>query len=572
MSERMGYWDGFRRLRISRRRALLGAATAGAGVAALSLVGCGSGGSSSSSSSPAARSSPDVYKDTTPPKPGGTWHQATITLPTHFSPFHPGADPSFVNTWRRETGYYDRLWAPRSTTDPARQRYARLAASWEVVDPTTINVKLQDGVTFHDRPGATNLGAGRPLVADDVAATIEFLKKPPASGGSFIQSGKDLKGVTAIDNITARFDLFGPRAFFYEAGNGVNVVVPPKEMLDEQTLKNTPPIGTGPYMYKSHQQNSSEDVVRNPKYFVKDRPYLDGRSLVFLGDASAIEAAFRAGQIDDNAEAWTNIKQAQTIASDLGSKIKNVSVPSTSGMAMLVNIHRPPFNDARVREAIYRSIDIDRIINVVFLGDGEPTWYFSDARPERFPIGRKAVDQYVSRDLKKAADLLKASGADLSKTFELMVPPEAQTWVDGGGLVAEDLAQVGIKTRVNPVVRNIYLQRAGPKPGDFDITMSVFLDYQYMQTNSGTFWDNTSLEDPEVDALVDKIKAEIDDAKRADLSHQAETMLAQKYSPLIPMLSTNTHFSWYAYMHGIDPEISPSGQANWQIGRWMDKA
>jgi ABC-type transport system substrate-binding protein len=43
-------------------------------------------------------------------------------------------------------------------------------------------------------------------------------------------------------------------------------------MLDEQTLKTTPPVGTGPYMYKSHQQNTNEEVVRNPDYFVKGRP------------------------------------------------------------------------------------------------------------------------------------------------------------------------------------------------------------------------------------------------------------------------------------------------------------
>jgi ABC-type transport system substrate-binding protein len=241
-------------------------------------------------------------------------------------------------------------------------------------------------------------------------------------------------------------------------------------------------------------------------------------------------------------------------------------------MAMLMNIHRDPWKDARVREAFYRAIDIDRIINVVFLNDGEKTWYFSNAVPSRFPVGRKAVEQYVGYDPKKSVDLLKASGADLSKTFEVMVPPEAQTWVDGGGLVAEDLNKVGIKTKVNPVVRNIYLQRAGPKPGDFDITMTVFLDYQYMQTSSGTFWDNTSLEDAQVDALSAKIQATIDDQERAKLSNQIEIMLAQKYSPLYPMLSTNIHASYYAFMKGVDLEADPGGVGGFQINRWKATA
>jgi len=562
MAETSNYWSRLSRERLSRRRALMGAATVGLGAAAVGLAGCGGGGGNGGSS---ASSGTDTNNEGTP-KPGGRWNEVTITLPTHFSPFHPGADPSFINTWRRVTGYYDYLWATRQVTDPTQQRFGRWAQSWEVVGDTQVNVKLVPGVKYHNRPPAN----GRVAVADDYVKVIDFLKVPPASGGSFIQSGKDLKSVTAIDDVTLKFEMFGPRAFFFDNMN--RFAVPP-EMLDEQTLKTTPPVGTGPFMYKSHQQNTNEEMVRNPEYFIKGKPYLDGKFITFLGDSAAVEAAFRANQVDDPGQAWDNIKQAQQIQQDLGNKIKNLTYPSTSGMAMLLNIHRDPWKDVRVREAFYRAIDIDRILNVVFLGDGNKTWYFSDARPERFPIGRKAVEQYVGYDPQKAKQLLQASGADLSKTYELMVPPEAQTWVDGGGLVAEDLQKVGFKIRVNPVVRNIYLQRAGPKPGDFDITMSVFLDYQYMKTESGTFWNNTSLEDPEVDALVEKIEATIDDQERAKLSNQVELMLAKKYSPLVPMLSTNLHSSYYAYMKGLDFQQSQSGLlGGWQIGIWKDQA
>lgn len=540
----------------------MGAGVLGLGAAAVGMVGCG-GGSSSNNSSSASTDSGSSNEGT--PKPGGTWKEVTITLPTHFSPFHPGADPSFINTWRRSTGYYDVLWGTRAVTDPTRQRYPRLAQSWEVVGDTQVNVKLVPGVKYHNRAPAN----GRVSTAGDYVKVIDFLKVPPASGGSFIQSGKDLKSVVAIDDVTLKFDMFGPRAFFFENMNRGPI---PPEMLDEQTLKNTPPIGTGPYMYKSHQQNTNEEVVRNPDYFIKGRPLLDGKFITFLGDSAAVEAQFRAGAVDDPGGAWDNIKQAQQITKDLGSKIKDLTYPSTSGMAMLVNIHRDPWKDARVREAFYRSIDIDRIINVVFLGDGEKTWYFSNAVPSRFPVGRKAVEQYVGYDPTKAKQLLSAAGADLSKTYEMMVPPEAQTWVDGGGLVAEDLQKVGFKIKISPIVRNIYLQRAGPKPGDFDITMTVFLDYQYMQTNSGTFWDNTSLEDAEVDALSAKIQATIDDQERAKLSNQIEIMLAQKYSPLYPMLSTNIHASYYAYMKGVDLEADPGGVGGWQIDRWKATA
>ena len=118
------------------------------------------------------------------------------------------------------------------------------------------------------------------------------------------------------------------------------------------------------------------------------------------------------------------------------------------------------------------------------------------------------------------------------------------------------------------VVRNIYLQRAGPKPGDFDITMSVLLSYQYAQTNSGTFWDSTSLQDPEVDALVDKIYDTLDTRQRDNLSHDFEMLLAKKYTNLVPVLSAVDHYGWYSYLKGYNDQYLPY---RYQITRWLDK-
>jgi len=246
MADTSPYWSRFTQARLSRRRALAGAAVLGMGAAAVGVVGCGGSDGGSSASRPEG-----VTEDEGTPKPGGNWRQATITLPTHFSPFHPGADPSFVNTWRRETGYYDRLWATRETPDPTRQRYGRWAASWEQIGDTVVNVKLNQ-LNFHTLPG-NQYATGRAATAEDFVQTIEFLKKPPASGGAFIQSGKDLKSVTAVDASTLKFEMLGPRAFFFEQMNRHPV---PKEMLDEQILKTQVPVGTGPYMYKEHRQTA----------------------------------------------------------------------------------------------------------------------------------------------------------------------------------------------------------------------------------------------------------------------------------------------------------------------------
>jgi peptide/nickel transport system substrate-binding protein len=543
--------------RLSRRGALL------AGVSAALVAACGGDekkGPAQGAANGAATAVSGTAAAAETPKPGGILRSVEITQPPHFSPYHPGADGSYINVWRRVRGYYEVLWHFKSVNVPERLAL-RTAEKVEQPDETTYIVKMRP-THFHNRAPAN----GREVTAEDVVACIQFLSKPPASGGSFIQSGKDLKSVTAVDKYTLRFETFGPRAFFYEEGGGERVIVP-KEMLDEETLKRSVPVGSGPYEYKAHQQGSTEENKRFENYWKTGRPYIDERKMTFVLDSAAVEAAFRANQTDGIG--FTDIRQRDAIVKDLGPRIQYKSFPSTLSMNIFVNINRAPWNDQRVREAIHRAIDVDRIINVVYFGDGYRTWYFTKARFTRNPVSFDQVKQYVGYDPKKAADLLKAAGIDPNKEYEFMVPVEAQTWVDSARLIAEDLQKVGLKMRINPVIRNIYLQRAGPKPGDFDMSMSLPLDYNYAKTKSGTFWDSTSLQDPEVDAIIEKIEQTVDPKARDKLSEEFQIMLARKHSNFIPLVAGNAHYGWYSYLKGWNNDFDFF--LNWQDDVWIDK-
>jgi hypothetical protein len=46
-------------------------------------------------------------------------------------------------------------------------------------------------------------------------------------------------------------------------------------------------------------------------------------------------------------------------------------------------------------------------------------------------------------------------------------------------------------------------------------------------------------------------------------------MLARKYSNFIPILSTMTHYGWYSYVKGMDPDFHPHNGL--QAKRWIDK-
>jgi peptide/nickel transport system substrate-binding protein len=568
MEEKSLYWQRPRARGISRRRALAGGVALGMGAAAAATLGCrGDDGSGAAGTT----------KDAGPPQYGGVLRQATMTVAPHFSVYHRGAEGEvFHNDWRRtHSGYYDRLWGLRNTPDPARLIYLQLASSIEQVDELTVVAKMKEAF-YHDQPQSKSNAKvnARQATAEDFAASFEFLKAGAVGEILFssITTGEDLKVVTAIDRLTLRYDMYRPLAFFYESttAGATSAFAIPKEMLDTDALKQDVPIGTGPFMFKSYQLASIEDAVRNPNYHVKGRPYLDGKRLVFVPDSAAQEAAFRANQID--AMGFSNIHQRDSVAGALGNRIHVVTVPAGGTLlCFLSNIHRKPFDDVRVREAMYRSIDVDRIINIVWFGDAVRSWFFKDTNYTRFPVGFKAVEKYVGYDPKKAADLLRAANVDPNKTYDLMVPVEAQTWVDAGRLAAEDWSKVGLKVRLDPQVRSIYLSRAGPKPGDFDITMSVPLDYAFMRTVVGGFWENTTLQDAEIDAVVEQIIGTMDAEKRKDLSQKFELMLAQKYANFMPMLAPNSHTGIYSFLKGRDTEMSNTGLGGWQLGLWIDK-
>jgi peptide/nickel transport system substrate-binding protein len=572
----LSYWT---RRSISRRSVLRGTALGAAGLAGAALVGCGGGDVAGPApvqptqpGTPAA--TPTAGVTAPEPKRGGTLRQTTVSVNPHFSPYHPGTDPSFHNTWRRSTGYYDSLWNMLVTDDPDRIVLLRAAEMYEQVDASTAVVRLRPGLRYHDQPRSQSNSKVNARVADaeDVVANHEYRKVPPAA---YVRELRHEMDMTAIDDRTIQLDFAQPYAFLHEA----SYYLIPREMYDEQVLKEHIPIGTGPYRYKAHQVGSWEEIERNPDYFLEGRPFLDGKRLTFVPDAAAGEAAFRARQTDNYG--FENVLQRDSVARDLGDDIFTISEPAASGMNILLNIRVEPFKDIRIREAIHRAINWQRIIDTIYLGNGERTWWGNPANLHYFPIGFDAVREYADYDPQRAAQLVAAAKADggySGRELELMTPAEAQTWVDGGRLVGEDLRRAGFDIKLTVEALNVYLQRSGPKdlkdmtkPADFDITMAnVIQPYRYMHTDSGSWWNNLGLEDPDVDAIVNKIHQTMDHEARRALSQEFELMLARKYTNTVPGIFTFSHVAWYKHVKGLDFERSRSGTAGWQTEMWFD--
>ena len=177
---------------------------------------------------------------------------------------------------------------PLNTTDTI---VPDLAESWAWDDSKTkLTFKLRQGVKWHD---------GKPFTAKDVQCTWnkltgkdtdDFRKNPRAIWW------QNLKEVTVNGDHEATFVLNRPQPSFLALfASGYTPVYPCHVSTKDMR---TNPIGTGPFKFVEFKRGESMKFVRNPDYWKKGKPYLDGIEWKVIENRSTRILAFVAGEFD----------------------------------------------------------------------------------------------------------------------------------------------------------------------------------------------------------------------------------------------------------------------------------
>ena len=161
--------------------------------------------------------------------------------------------------------------------------------SWDE-DKSQLTFRLRQGVKWHD---------GKPFTAKDVQCTWDLLTGK-SSEKLRINPRKawyrNLEEVTANGDYEVTFHLKRPQPSFVALlASGFSPVypchVPARDMRSH-------PIGTGPFKFVEFKPNESIKVIRNPDYWKKGRPYLDGIEYTIIRNVSTGVLAFVAGKVD----------------------------------------------------------------------------------------------------------------------------------------------------------------------------------------------------------------------------------------------------------------------------------
>jgi peptide/nickel transport system substrate-binding protein len=126
-------------------------------------------------------------------------------------------------------------------------------------------------------------------------------------------------------------------------------------------------VGTGPFKFKEWRRGESVELVRNPDYFVKGRPFLDGIRYVIIVERGTRVAALQAGQVDVAFPGDTTVP----IAERLRAAVPQMAFTETSTNVsenLLINTTRPPFDNVKVRRALSLAIDRRAYVQAVHQG------------------------------------------------------------------------------------------------------------------------------------------------------------------------------------------------------------
>ncbi|HJU18200.1 MAG TPA: ABC transporter substrate-binding protein [Stellaceae bacterium] len=448
-----------------------------------------------------------------------------------------------------------------------------LATSWSWnEDGTALTFTLRHGVKWHD---------GQPFTARDVKCSedLRMGTAPEKLRLNFQKSALyNLAAVTTNGDYEVTYHLKQPQlAFLMLLAGGFAAIFPchvPLARLRQH------PIGTGPFKFLSFQPNEGIKLVRNPDYWKPGRPLLDGIEYTIIRDPSTAALAFIAGKFDMTFPYSLSVPLMKTIESQVPKAVCEMA-PTPNNRHLLVNYHKPPFNNPQLRHAMALSIDRQAFVDILAHGQGEVggvlqpppagLWGLSPDQLRKLP----GYGPDVKQNRAEARAIMQKLG--YGPDHHLKIKVTTRNWSiyrDPAVLLIDQLKHVyidGILEAVDTpqffpkILRKDYtvalnVQVGGPDP---DPILKLFYG-----CGASLNWDGYC--NPEVDKLIDEQSREGDPARRKQILWQIEQKLAADDArPIIYYRSGGT--CRQPYVKGLTIMVNDTF-SGWRMeDAWLDK-
>ncbi len=374
-----------------------------------------------------------------------------------------------------------------------------LATEWSSEDGKVWTFKLRKGVKFHN---------GTVFTSEDVKYTIEMTQDPDM-GHLKKEDFAVVESISTPDDFTVIINLKEVLPTFMYQMTDYHMAILSSE-YDYDKLGESAPMGTGPFMLKKLIPKESALLVKNPDYWQPGLPKADELRIYFVPDIDASVSMLEAGDVDIVPQISPIIKKRLEVSEGY-----NVVSPYQEHRYIAMAADREPFDDNNVRLAFKYCMDPE-ILGKACQGTFEKDIYYNET-----PLLNKH-EQYKDipfrgRNIEKAKELLAKAGYPDGLTVKFYYASDHPYGNEIAQTLKEIAAPAGFTLDLKGFPRDIYLSQYWMNEpllltgwgGRTDPSMMLTLAY-----HSKGPWNESHMNDPEVDDLISKIKSEIDDLQR----------------------------------------------------------
>ncbi|HWD52156.1 MAG TPA: ABC transporter substrate-binding protein [Acidimicrobiales bacterium] len=305
-------------------------------------------------------------------------------------------------------------------------------------DYTVWTVVMRPGVVFHD---------GTPCDGAAVAYNFNAQKDSILTGPAVT----NIASIAVTDPMTVKVTMHTPWVPFnyYLAGGigGQIAFIAAPSMLKDTANGTMNPVGTGPFVNGGWVPNDHFTANKNPHYWRPGYPYLDTIQYKPIPDSDQLLNSLMSNSVDIIHTSASTVTKSLRGDSSLGYVDDSTHVAGEPDMAcMLLNLSKPPFNNAQLRQAAAMAVSSAQYAQVIDLGvnptsngpfvSGSP-FFAADGYPAYDPTKAKQLVQQV-----------KSSGAPVSLTLN-HVPDPFTTKI--AQYLQNQLQLVGMTVTLSPV-------------------------------------------------------------------------------------------------------------------------
>ena len=390
---------------------------------------------------------------------------------------------------------------------------------------------LRNDVKWHD---------GKPFSSVDVKYTFDMLREAPDAPAKLRLNPRrewyaNVEAVEAPDPQTVVFRLKRPQpSLLLMLASGYTPIY--AAHVPAASYR-TGCVGTGPFKVKDWRKGEFVEYVKNPDYFVKERPYLDGLRYLVIAERGTATAALQAGRVDVAFPGDTT----KGIADQLKKAAPQLVITPVNSSVLdhlIINTRKPPFDNVKVRQAVSRAIDRRAWVAAVYQGGAV---LGSSMAPR--PYGVWGMLEHDLRALPghgepgdekaKARTLLADAGFGPNRPLKIeLLTRGLPAFADLGSFLVGELKRVGIDASLRQVDSaqwyplqtrgefEVGADRTGVEPDDPDANF-----YENFGCRSSRNYSGYCNE--QIARLIDQQSQELDPRKRLALVQEIQTKLEE---------------------------------------------